>query len=132
MEESMIVTMPGGRRVTASYNGFEIVTDQSVEHGGEASAPEPFDLFLASLATCAGAYVVGFCRNRDIDVEGVRIVQSWQRDQEGRVTTVAIRIEVPESFPAKYHEALVRVADKCSVKKAIQNPPEFVVETVVV
>ena len=129
---SMTVTLPGGRRANATYLGFEIATDQSIEHGGDASAPEPFDLFLASLATCAGAYVVGFCANRDIPTDGVRIVQTWDRDGEGRLVTVAISIEVPPAFPEKYHEALVRVASKCSVKKAIENPPGFVVETKVV
>jgi ribosomal protein S12 methylthiotransferase accessory factor len=127
----MIVSFPGGRRVAATYNTFEIMTDQSVEHGGEASAPEPFDLFLASLATCAGAYVVGFCRNRDIPTEGMRLVQSWTRDKDGKVTDISIQIEVPEDFPSKYHSALVRVANKCSVKKTIENSPRFKVETMV-
>ena len=131
MSDSMTVSLPGGRRVHARYGGFEIVTDQSVEHGGEGSAPEPYDLFLASLATCAGAYVVGFCRNRDIPTDGVRIVQTWERDKDGRMAQISLRIEVPEDFPAKYHEALVRVADKCSVKKTIQDAPDFHVETVV-
>jgi ribosomal protein S12 methylthiotransferase accessory factor len=131
MSDEITVSFPGGRRVNATYNDFEIVTDQSIENGGEASAPEPFDLFLGSLATCAGAYVVGFCANRDIDTSGVQIVQTWQRDKDGRLSDVAIRIEVPEDFPAKYHEALVRVANKCSVKKVLHDPPEFTVETVV-
>jgi ribosomal protein S12 methylthiotransferase accessory factor len=128
-KDTMTVTLPGGRRAVASYLGFEIATDQSVKYGGDASAPEPFDLFLASLATCAGAYVVGFCRNRDIPTDGIRVVQSWSRNSEGALAAVDIRIEVPPEFPEKYHEALVRVANKCSVKKAIQNAPEFSVET---
>jgi putative redox protein len=38
---------------------------------------------------------------------------------------------VPASFPEKYREALVRVADQCSVKRAIQAQPVFQVRTVV-
>jgi ribosomal protein S12 methylthiotransferase accessory factor len=132
MSNRMIVTFPGGRRVNASYEGFEIETDQSVEHGGDASAPEPYDLFLASLATCAGAYVTGFCGNREIPMERVRIVQSWDRDKDGNLCTVALTIEVPEDFPEKYHDALIRVANKCSVKKTLENPPQFSIETKVV
>ena len=127
----MIVTLPGGRRAVTSYRGFEIVTDQSEKNGGEGSAPEPFDLFLASIATCAGAYVVSFCRNRDIPTDGVRVVQRWERNADNAVVAVELRIEVPPGFPEKYHEALVRVANKCSVKKTILNAPEFKVETVV-
>jgi len=129
MSREMVVTFPGGRRVNASYDDFEVGTDQSEKNGGDGSAPEPYDLFLASLATCAGAYVIGFCRNRDISTDGVRIVQTWDRDKDGKVITISIRIEVTEDFPAKYHDALIRVANKCSVKKTIENPPEFRVET---
>ncbi|HSO23567.1 MAG TPA: hypothetical protein VLT81_11690, partial [Chondromyces sp.] len=60
----MTVRFPGGARVEADYNGFEIATDQARDSGGEASAPEPFDLFLASIATCAGIYVLRFCQKR--------------------------------------------------------------------
>lgn len=129
---SMTVSFPGGKRVNASYNGFEIATDQTVDSGGDASAPEPFDHFLASLATCAGIYVLGFCQRREIPHEGVRLVQSWRRDEKSkRIETIHISIEVPPDFPEKYHQALVRAASQCSVKKTIENPPNFEVTTVV-
>jgi len=130
MGNEMTVSFPGGKGVTASFNGFEIATDQSREHGGEGSAPEPFDLFLASLATCAGIYVLSFCQNRSLPTDGIRVVQSWDRDEKsGQLTEVRITIEVPPDFPDRYHDALVRVANKCAVKKALESPPEFHVET---
>jgi len=128
----MTVTFPGGKRVDASYNGFEIKTDQCVDSGGDGSAPEPYDYFLASLATCAGIYVLGFCQKRDIPHDGVSLRQSWEREEKTkRLRNVRISIEVPPSFPDKYHKALVRAASQCSVKKALENPPEFQVETTV-
>jgi putative redox protein len=128
--DSMTVSFPGGKRVNASYDGFEVATDQAVDSGGDGSAPEPFDLFLASLATCAGIYVLGFCQKRDISYDGVRLVQSWERDEKTRrLTSVRIGIEVPPEFPDKYLDALIRVANQCAVKKAIESPPDFVVET---
>ncbi|MCP4901175.1 MAG: osmotically inducible protein C [bacterium] len=131
MSSQMTVSFGGGKKVIAEYNEFEIRTDQSVKSGGEATAPEPYDLFLASLATCAGYYVLSFCDKRDIPTEGIRVVQNWERDAEKRLTKIRLRIEVPESFPAKYHGALVRAADQCAVKKTLANPPEIVTETVV-
>jgi len=129
---TMQVSFPGGKRVTASYEGFEIATDQAVDSGGDGSAPEPFDYFLASLATCAGIYVLGFCQKRNIPHEGISLKQSWERDEKAkRLSNVRISIEVPSNFPEKYHRALVRAASQCSVKKTLENPPEFVVETVV-
>ena len=132
MSNTMTVSFPGGKRVNASYEGFEIATDQDTDSGGEGSAPEPFDYFLASLATCAGIYVLGFCQKRNIPHERIRLTQNWERDEKTkRLTTVRIAIEVPPNFPEKYQSALVRVANQCLVKKTLENPPEFDVQTVV-
>ena len=129
-KNSMLVTFPGGKRVNASYDGFEIATDQCVESGGEGSAPEPFDYFLASLATCAGIYVLGFCHRRNISSDKIRLTQNWKREEKThRLAKVHISIEVPDGFPEKYKGALVRAASQCSVKKVLENPPEFTVET---
>ncbi len=131
MSEQMRVSFPGGKRVHAHYASFEIETDQGPDNGGGGAAPEPFDLFLASLATCAGIYVLGFCQRRDIPVDGISLEQSWERGDKGRLTKIGIRILVPEGFPAKYHDALVRAAAKCAVKRTIEAPPEMTVETIV-
>jgi len=132
MSRQMTVSFPGSKRVTAAWDTFEVITDQSEKNGGDGSAPEPFDLFLASLATCAGIYVLGFCQKRNIPHDGVKLTQSWERDEKSRaLTSIRIDIQVPPDFPEKYHSALVRAASQCAVKKTIENPPEFVVETVV-
>ncbi len=128
---SMTVSFPGGKKVNAIYDGFTIETDQDPESGGDGSAPEPFALFLASLATCSGIYVLGFCQKRQIPHEGIRITQSWTMEGEKKtLTDVKITIEVPTDFPEKYHSALIRVASQCKVKKTLENPPNFEVETV--
>jgi ribosomal protein S12 methylthiotransferase accessory factor len=108
-----------------------IRTDQPVSAGGDDSAPPPFGLFLASIGTCAGIYVAGFCQKRGLPTEGIRLRQRNHFDtQTGALTRVDLDIEVPPSFPEKYHDALVRVADQCAVKKAIQAQPAFVVRAV--
>ena len=128
----MVVTFPGGKRVDTEIGGHVIRTDQPRAGGGEDSAPAPFSLFLASIGTCAGIYVVGFCQKRGLPTDGIRIVQRNRFDAEtGALAGVDLDIEVPASFPAKYHDALVRVADQCAVKKAVQAQPAFAVRTVV-
>jgi len=130
MSSEMTVSFPGGLKVTAHYNGFDITTDQCVDSGGEGTAPEPFDYFLASLATCAGYYVLKFCESRSIPTEGITLQQSWERDSQNKLERIAIRIQVPPGFPDKYHKALVRAANTCSVKKALTDPPEIVTKVV--
>ncbi len=128
----MIVTLPGGKRVDAQIGKHLVRTDQPAEAGGEDSAPPPFGLFLAAIGTCAGIYVAGFCQKRGLPTEGIRLRQRNHFDREtGVLTRVEIDVEVPPTFPAKYHDALVRVADQCAVKKAIQAQPAFEVRAVV-
>lgn len=124
------VTFDGKKKVTAHMHGFDIPTDQPVDGGGDNSAPSPFDLFLASLATCAGIFVKGFCDQRGLPAENIRLFQDMDYDKEsGLIKKVNIEIQVPPDFPEKYHEALIAVAGKCKVKKHMQNPPEFNVFT---
>ena len=130
--DEMIVSFPGGSRVDASFDGFRVETDQPVDEGGDGSRPAPYDYFISSLATCAGIYVLRFCQKRDIPTDGIRVVQRLKRNDEKKIEAVVISIEVPSSFPEKYHSAIARVAAQCAVKKTIESPPAFEILTLVV
>lgn len=126
----MVIDFPGGARVDAHFGPYTVMTDQPPQGGGEGSAPTPFALFLASLGTCAGIYVVGFCRQRGLSTEGIRIVQRMGHDPlTGKMNRVDMDIQVPTDFPEKYHEALIRAASQCAVKKQLENPPAIEVKT---
>jgi len=123
---TMKVSFPGGKRVDAEYHGFTIHTDQLPKAGGEGLAPQPFDLFLASIATCAGIYVKGYCDARHIATDGLELRMDVERDEKAhRVARLAIEIRLPEGFPEKHRDAVVRAAELCSVKKHIFAPPAF-------
>jgi len=126
----MTIRFPGGARVDAEFGPYTLRTDQPAP-SGEGSAPTPFATFLASIGTCAGIYVLGFCRQRGIPSEGIRITQRAEVDRStGLVGTIRIEIHVPEGFPAKYRDALVHSAEQCAVKKHLERPPRFDVTTV--
>lgn len=121
----MIIDFPGGAKVDAHFGPYTVSTDQPPP-GGEASAPTPFDVFLASLGTCAGIYVLGFCRKRGISTEGMRIIQRvHSHPTTGMADKIELEIQVPPSFPKEYYDALVRSAELCKVKKTIEQPPQF-------
>ncbi len=128
----MTISFPGGKRVDASFDGYTVKTDQPPLGGGDGSAPAPFSLFLASLGTCAGIYVLGFCQARGIPTDGIKLVQRHEWDPAThRLARVRIDVQVPPTFPEKYREAVQRAADQCAVKKAIASPPDFEIRTVV-
>lgn len=129
----MIIDFPGGARVDAHYGPYTIMTDQPPDGGGKGEAPTPFALFLASLGTCAGIYVLGFCQQRGLPTEGIKIVQRMHRDMRtGLVGQVEFEIQVPPSFPEKYHDSLIRSAQLCAVKKHLETPPSFEIITKVI
>lgn len=122
----MIIDFPGGQRVDAHFKGFTIPTDQPPA----ATAPTPFDLFLTSIGTCAGIYVLGFCQQRGLPTEGIQIVQRIHTEPTtGMVAEIDIEIHVPPAFPTKYYDSLIRSAELCKVKKHIEKPPRFNVMT---
>lgn len=127
---SMEITFPGGLAVEAHYKGFRIATDQPREAGGGGSAPAPYDLFLASLGTCAGIYALRFCQERGLSTEGLGLTLATERDVEARRTRlVRLTLQLPAGFPTKYEAAIERAVNLCAVKRALAEPPEF--ETVV-
>lgn len=120
------ITFPGGKRVDAHYDGRTVHTDQSLKNGGEGSAPEPFDLFFVSIATCVGIYVLEFCTTRNLSTKGLSVrLQSEKDTEEKRYKDVEINITLPDGFPEKYRQAMLRTAELCSVKKHIMTPPAF-------
>lgn len=122
----MKVTFPGNLRVDAEYKGFTIRTDQPVSAGGDGSAPAPFDLFMASLGTCAGIFMLAFMKQRGIPTEGSGLTMRSERDPErGMIGKVTFDLHLPPEFPEKYEQAVVRAVDQCTVKRHLQEPPEF-------
>jgi putative redox protein len=126
----MEITFPGGARVDANFGGMTVKTDQPVQGGGQGSAPTPFATFLASIGTCAGIYVLGFCQQRGIPTDGIKIVQRMQSDRTtGLVGQIDLEIQLPPDFPEKYKTAVIRSAEQCAVKKHLEHPPTFNVTT---
>jgi len=129
----MEITFEGGKVVTAHSHGHIIKTDQPISGGGQNSAPSPFELFLASIGTCAGIYVKSFCDNRGISTESIKIVQTMEYDEEtGLPVNIKLDIKLPADFPEKYTEAVISVAELCKVKKSMAAPPVFEVVTSVI
>ncbi len=123
----MEIVFPGEARVDAHMGDMVIPTNQ------DGSAPAPFGLFLASIGTCAGIYVLSFCRQRGIPTENIRIIQRMHSNPLTRmIEKIELDIQVPPDFPDRYKEAVIRSASQCAVKKHLEQPPAFEVNTSVV
>lgn len=122
----MEVFFPGNKRVHARYKGFVTETDQPIESGGDNSAPAPFDLFMVSIGTCAGIYVLSFLEQRGLSAEGAGITLRQERDPETKlVSKIMLELKLPADFPDKYRDAVIRAAEHCAVKRHLDDPPAF-------
>ncbi len=120
----------GNKKVNASINGFIVKTDQPVRAGGDGQEPSPFELFLASLGTCAGIYVKSFCDQRNLPTDNIKIIEHMEVDPiKHTVSKIGLEIRLPADFPEKYKDAVINSAELCTVKKLIQSQPEFEVYT---
>jgi len=122
----MEITFGEGKVVSAHYHGHIIKTDQPSDNGGDASAPSPFDLYMASIGTCAGIYVKSYCDNRNISTDKIKIFQNVEYSKETNLPVdITIEIKLPDDFSQKLRDSLLHVAGLCLVKKSIANPPVF-------
>ncbi len=126
----MEITFNGGKVVAAKINEHTILTDQPLDNGGNDSAPAPFDLYLASIGTCAGIYVKSFCDNRNVPTDNIKIIQRTEYSEEtGLPSNIVLDIHLPDGFPEKYKASIINVAGLCKVKKSIADPPKFEIVT---
>jgi ribosomal protein S12 methylthiotransferase accessory factor len=124
------IGFPGGKRVDAELEEHSIPTDQPAQGGGDNSAPSPFDLFLASIGTCSGIYVLSFCQRRGIPTEDITISQRMTRDPDTKMlSSIELDIRLPDDFPEKYRKAVVKAAGRCAVKRHLESPPRVTIST---
>lgn len=125
------VEFAGGMKINSIVKGYTINTDQDVAAGGEGTAPDPFSVFLASLAACAGVFTNSFCKQRGIPVDDIKLNMEVIYNPEIRmISNVVIRIKVPADFPEKYEAALINAVGLCSVKRHLSEKVSF--ETLII
>jgi putative redox protein len=125
------IEFPGGKRVDAVVDGQRVTTDQPVASGGAGTAAAPFDLFLASVGTCAGIYVLGFLQARGLATDGLAMTEHVEVDPaSGLPARIGLSITLPPGVPEKYRSAVLRAAEHCKVKKVLAAPPNIEVSLV--
>jgi len=118
-------------RLEAKFDDFTVIADQPIRYKGDGSAPGPFDYFLASSAMCAAYFVKVYCLSRDIPTDGIRLAQNNIVDPQNRYNQqFKIQVELPDSISDRDRQGILRSIDRCTVKKVVQEGPEFIVEAV--
>ena len=118
-------------RLEAKFDDFTVVADQPIRYKGDGSAPGPFDYFLASSALCAAYFVKLYCDTRNISTEHIRLSQNNIVDPENRYAQIfKIQVQLPPDISEVDRRGILNSIERCTVKKVVQEGPEFVIEEV--
>jgi len=118
-------------RLEAKFDDFTVIADQPIRYKGDGSAPGPFDYFLASSALCAAYFVKLYCNTRNISTENIRLSQNNIVDPENRYKQIfKIQVELPADIEEADRRGILRSIERCTVKKVVQEGPDFVIEEV--
>ena len=122
------VTFPGNKKIDVAFNNFKIKTDQAKENGGDETAPEPFDVFISSLGTCAGIYAKSFCDVRKLSTGNMHLfIDVVFKEGQKLMEQVNVTLHVNQDFPEKYIKAIIKSMNGCAVKNQLH--PDIKIET---
>ncbi|MCG7873528.1 MAG: OsmC family protein [Candidatus Thiodiazotropha lotti] len=127
--DAIEVNFSGGKRIEAQVGDFTLQTDQPQKYGGEASAPAPFDLFLGSLATCAGIFAWNFLESRRLSTEGLALKMECIEDEKKKmIGNIIFHLTLPKDFPERYQSGIIRAIELCAVKRHMHTAPDFSIQ----
>ncbi len=119
-----------GKKFSAQNRTHTIIIDQPKEGGGEDQGPTPPELFIDSLGSCIGVYVLAFCKNTGLDSSGMKINLEWEKasDKPSRIKTISAKIYLPNADVGARKAALLKVAESCLVHETIRSHPDIKIE----
>lgn len=122
------ISFPGNKQINVAFNQFELKTDQKIKNGGDETAPEPFELFLAALGSCAGIYANTFCESRKLSTDGMHLtLEPFFKKGQKLMDKVEIILYVNQAFPEKYIKAVIKSMNGCAVKNQLH--PDLDIQT---
>ena len=126
---SLRVTLRGGYRFDVTSRGHTVITDQLTEDGGSDAGMTPVELFIASLSTCVGYFVGRYCARHHIATDRLAIDVDWDyAEQPHRVGEIRLRLILPTDLTEEQQQALLKVAQGCTVHRSLTIPPNVEIE----
>jgi putative redox protein len=119
-------------KITTLYKGdmlFEskignhsVIIDVPDVMGGSDRAPQPPQLFIASLGSCIGAFVAQYCEKNGIDDTGMTVDISFEKVADPtRLVNLKAQVLLPNGDCSKRVKAVERVAAHCPVHATIST-----------
>src|SRR5512135_3099553 len=117
---ALTVAYKGGIQFLVSSGKHSLTIDLAPEKGGSDEGMSPPEVFIASLASCIGVYVVRYAQNAKLDTRDLAIRCGWQiSDDKKRISSIQVRISLPHADVGKREGALLEAARHCLIHHTI-------------
>jgi uncharacterized OsmC-like protein len=127
----MKVAYKGGKRFMVTTRGHQLLVDQPLEEDGADKGMTPPEIFVASLATCMGVYILNYCKNIGINPNDMMLSVDWKKaSNPARIGSIKVEIKLPKIKAKDRQKAIIKVAEHCLVHNTIQTPPEISVKLI--
>ena len=121
----MRIRLKERKKLEMEIRGHKVMTDQTINGGGDDTAPTPTEFMIASLAACIGVYAVNYAESRNVPLDSLTVdVETERAKNPTRISRFDLTVTIPPSFPQDHHKKLLRVMHYCMVHNTMQNPPE--------
>lgn len=116
------ISTENGLRHSIEIGEHLLHSDVPVEFGGEASAPEPHDLFDAAIGACKALTLMLYARQKGLPLESldVQVSRDDSEERQGRYR-LAVQLDLHGALDDAQRQQLLRIADKCPVQKLVTS-----------
>ena len=115
------------RMVRPFEERFKLATDEGAFHGGDATAPPPLALFVASLTGCIMTQIRAFAKRMNVSLINLKVDAKveWDWHAKDRIyetapKSFALDVYIESHDPIEAQEALVQAAKKgCFIEQTL-------------
>jgi putative redox protein len=132
----IVVRSEQGYRTAINIRNHTVIADELVEDGGTDSGPTPMEIFVGTLGACIAVTTRAYAQRKNWPLEAVSVeldMVRFKREDYPSYTGDAlyvneihewIRFEGP--LTAEQQDRLLKIAGRCPVHVALENPVFFV------
>ena len=113
----------GGHRFETVARRHRLTSDQPLENNGADDGATPPELFLFSLASCAGYYAAAYLNARALPAEELEIhVSGVKGDRPARFTSISLDVVAP-GLNKHHRDGILRAVESCLISNTLLHPP---------
>ncbi|MBQ4493197.1 MAG: OsmC family protein [Elusimicrobiaceae bacterium] len=116
------------KKVEVRVNNYIVHTDMPREVGGDNSAPNPFEMFMASFLACQAVFAMAFVEKNNMKKEDFSFRAEPVFDDKGLISKMTTIVKIPSDFPTEKEATFINVLKTCKVGKHITFEKEILLE----